>query len=90
MSIDELHYTTKTAPQRLAELGRTGRNGAALTISAVRSLARAHSIGSKVGRDWLFTEADLIQIAALPGPGNPNWTQKSGDDAPPVPDSAPD
>ncbi len=37
----------------------------------VRQLARTHSIGRKLGRDWVFTEADIARLRTLPGPGKP-------------------
>jgi len=37
----------------------------------VRYLAKAHGIGTKHGRDWLFTDADIEALAAIPGPGRP-------------------
>lgn len=37
----------------------------------VRQLARTHHIGRKLGRDWVFTEADIARLRTLPGPGKP-------------------
>lgn len=64
-------YTTNTAPARLAELGRLNGSGEPLKPVTVRMLARKHSIGTKVGRDWLFTEANIQAMADLPRAGRP-------------------
>lgn len=41
--------------------------------SRVRRLAQTHGIGTKVGRDWLFTEADVaaMQQHSTGKPGHP-------------------
>lgn len=54
--------------QQIADMTARGQR-------AVQSLARKHGIGRKVGRDWLFTQADLDAIAAInPLGGRPNKT----------------
>jgi hypothetical protein len=53
-------YNCKTA----AEL--TGRSPV-----TVRQLARTRGIGRRVGRDWVFTDADIARLKAIPGPGRP-------------------
>jgi hypothetical protein len=50
-------YDTKTA----AEL--TGRSP-----GTVRQLARARGIGKRIGRDWVFTDADIERLRAIPKP----------------------
>lgn len=52
-------YTTAQAAERL------GRS-----VRAVQSLARTHSIGQRLGRDLLLTEADITQLAVY-RPGRP-------------------
>jgi hypothetical protein len=37
----------------------------------VRQLAKTHNIGTRVGRDWVFTEADIERLKAIPKPGRP-------------------
>lgn len=32
----------------------------------VRALARRHKIGVKHGRDWLFADADIVKLQAIP------------------------
>jgi len=68
---EELKYTTVTAPDRLAELGRTNKDGEPLQPVTVRYLARMHQIGVRWSRDWLFSEADLEKMAGLPRVGRP-------------------
>jgi hypothetical protein len=53
----ENNYDIKTA----AEL--TGRSP-----GTVRQLARARGIGKRVGRDWVFTDADIERLRAIPKP----------------------
>lgn len=55
-------HTTATAAARLG-----------IDPSRVRRLAHTHGIGTKVGRDWLFTDADLaaLQAHSTGKPGRP-------------------
>lgn len=57
-----------TAQQASAELG--------IPVRAVQRIALARGIGSKPGRDWVFTGADLraIKRAYRGVRGNPNFT----------------
>ena len=43
----------------------------------ISRIAREQKIGTKIGRDWLFSEADAAKLAALvrPGPGSPVFTE---------------
>jgi excisionase family DNA binding protein len=47
--------------------------------STVRRWCKRESIGQRVGRDWLLTEADVKRLAELvqPHKGNPNFKAKS-------------
>jgi hypothetical protein len=45
---------------------RTGRSPV-----TVRQLARTHNIGRRLGRDWVFTAADIEALTTLPKPGRP-------------------
>ena len=86
----ELKYMTVTAPARLAELGRTGQDDQPLRSVTVRYLARMHNIGTRLkgSRDWLFSEADLERMAALPRVGRPasaESSQAEADDGGPPP-----
>ncbi len=40
----------------------------------IRALARKHNIGIRIGRDWIFTCADMERFRELPGPGRPRST----------------
>ena len=42
----------------------TGR--AAVTV---RQLAKTHGIGTRIGRDWIFTEDDIKLLRSIPKPG---------------------
>ena len=64
-------YTAATAADRLATLGRHHDDGTPISPAAVRYLARRHEIGRKMGRVWVFTETDLVQMAGLPRVGHP-------------------
>ena len=41
------------------------------SIIAVRKIVARHNLGTKVGRDWILTEADLEKVRKHPGPGRP-------------------
>jgi hypothetical protein len=53
-------YDTKTAGEMIGKKAVT-----------VRWMAAKHNIGQRVGRDWVFTDADIERMKALPGPGRP-------------------
>ena len=52
--------TTAQVAQRLA-----------ITPRQVGHLAKQHGIGTKVGRDWIFTEAEVRRLASRPKVGRP-------------------
>ena len=52
--------TTAQVAQRLA-----------ITPRQVGHLARQHGIGVKVGRDWIFTEAEVQRLTIRPKVGSP-------------------
>ena len=52
--------TTAQVAQRLA-----------ITPRQVGHLARQHGIGVKVGRDWIFTEAEVQRLTIRPKVGRP-------------------
>ena len=52
-----------TAEQIAKELGKS--------VEAIRKIAAKHNIGTKLGRDWIFTEQDIKAFEAIPGPGRP-------------------
>jgi hypothetical protein len=37
----------------------------------VRQLAKVHGIGTRIGRDWVFTDADIDRLRSIPKPGRP-------------------
>lgn len=37
----------------------------------VRQLAQAHQIGKRIGRDWVFTDDDIMRLRSIPKPGRP-------------------
>ncbi len=47
----------------------------------VRAMALKNNIGQRIGRDWIFTDADIDRLKALPGPGRP--VSKDGSKRPP-------
>ena len=44
--------------------------------TTVRYHARVHNIGTKVDRQWVFTEHDMELMEAIPGPGRRPWKHK--------------
>jgi len=44
------------------------------TPAMIRWLAQKHQIGVKIGRDWLFDDADMARLATCPKPGRPRKT----------------
>jgi len=57
--------STEDVKELLADRGRP------IELVTIRHHARTHHIGTKVGRDWVFTEDDVERLLALPGPGRP-------------------
>lgn len=53
-------YDTKTAGELLGKRPVT-----------IRAMALKNKIGQRIGRDWIFTDADIELLKALPGPGRP-------------------
>lgn len=37
-----------------------------LSVQRVKQLASALGVGQRIGRDWVFTDADLTRLAATP------------------------
>lgn len=74
-------YTTEQVAQ---ELGRTA--------SAVRKMAERHAqIGRKVGRDWVFTRADIERLRRLrPGPKRKRRAQPQPQPSPATQEEPPD
>jgi len=56
----ERYYTVKEAA------AQTGK-----TQAALRKLSARHGIGIKLGRDWLYTEAELKMLRHWRGSGRP-------------------
>lgn len=40
-------------------------------VQTIRQLAKSHSIGQRIGRDWVFTQDDIERLKAVPKPGRP-------------------
>ena len=43
----------------------------AITPRQVGHLAKQHSIGTKIGRDWIFTEQEVQRLTSRPKVGRP-------------------
>ena len=69
---------------RPLKLYSTNEAAAALHLSAetVRRLARLHTLGLRMGRDWLFTAADLEQMRQRPRVGTYDRSRVSQKDTP--------
>ena len=68
-----IFYTVEEISERVESL--TNR-GTPLDPSQIRRIARDLGIGQKIGRDWLFTAADLKAIRKRRGPGRPPASTK--------------
>jgi hypothetical protein len=47
---------------------KTAAELAGRSPGTVRQLARARGIGKRMGRDWVFTDADIERLRAIPKP----------------------